>query len=495
VRFSGESYGLRATDPEVQQEWAIAGTLAAIKVLLATANFGVILSDANVPLSSDSASLASALFAALLFWIYSATAYVGVRRRWFSIKVYGWLTPMLDIGLCSLLILATDGHASPFNTWLALAVVGTGFSPDRRIPLLATITAIAAHAGIAMVPQAETLSPAVLLVRTTYLFGFAAMVAALGGTLAQQARFLGAVERTGAALGAAKTEGEATDLLFSSLQRLLSDPEVALSRDDGPALRRTGRNGGAKAYHIPLRNGSGEFGEVVIRRQTILIEAERRWIMLLCERYTTAIRRVRLSSDLLSASSRAERLRMADELHDGYLQTLTAVGFYLEALRSNQGQGSDEDLAELADMVRQAVIQARKLIEPHNGTIVGGEEHLRSIFEERWGRDYSIVIDHSVELTEGRWRVMEMMVKEGLNNARRHGRATHARLRLQQSGHQTVALLEANGDGPEGEVPFGYGLSRLKVLANGNGGEVSLARTASGGSCLRVTFEAAVAVA
>ncbi|MEZ0327827.1 MAG: sensor histidine kinase [Fimbriimonas sp.] len=465
----------------------MAQTLAAIKLVLATANFGVILLDSGVPVSGDVQSLRIACLAALAFWFCPAIAYVGIRRKWFHIRSYSWISPLVDIAAASALILATDGHASPFNTWLVLIVVATGFSPDRRIPLMATMVAIAAHISIALVPQAVELNPALLVVRTTYLFGFAAMVAVLGGALSRQARALGAVERTGAALAAAKSETEATELLFSGIQRLLDNPELALRRGRGPMIRMSGQNKGERIFTLPLGSGSSDLGELIISRSRPVSESEQMWAQLLSERYATAVSRIRLSIELLAASTRAERVRMADEIHDGYLQTLTAVGFYLESMKTQEA--SPEDLTELCGMVRHATVQARKLIEPFDGHIAGGEDHLLAIFAERWKGPYSIAFDPDVDLSEGQWQVMEMLVKEGLNNAIRHGHATTARLVVNRADGRIYASLDSNGNEPSSPVEFGYGLKRLRGLAVSNGGELYLEAGAEGGTCLKVVFE------
>jgi signal transduction histidine kinase len=491
---NGSAITLREGDPELEQEWGVAGTLAGIKAVLASANFFVIILDNSVPAKGDPASLNAALFAALLFWLYTVAALVTLRLRSIPIRTYEWLTPLLDIACSGLLILVTDGYASPFNTWLVLAVVATGFSADRRIPVVATVLAIAVHIGMSLIPQEIPLDPSLLAVRTTYLFGFAAMVVALGGTLARQARALGVVERIGAALGAAKTESEATDLLFTGLRRLLDSPKIEF-RSEGDILRIEGaRNGGANALHFEVKSGSLGVAEITIKRKRAFSDSERRWAELLCERYAACVRRLRLSVQLLNASARAERMRMADELHDGYLQTLTAVGFFLESIKMRRASNkpvSDEDLDEVCTLVRQATVQARNLLSPHDRDLVGGEEHIRAIFQERWTGEHTILFDPSADLSEGMWGVLEMMVKEGLNNARRHGRATIARLHIQRIGRQTLFVLETDGASPKDPVVFGYGLTSLKIKAEANRAQMYLAPSRSGGACLTIVFEGA----
>ena len=476
---------LREGDPEVEQEWAVARTLAIIKVVLATANFYVILLDNSVPFKNDATSLRLAFFAATALWVYMVGALVAVRFRKISIRAYEWLTPILDVVLSAVLIYVTDGYASPFNTWLVLAVVATGFSPDRRIPVLTTVLAVGVHVAMARIPQEEPLSLALLAVRASYPFGFAAMVVALGSALARQARALGVVERTGAALGAAKTQDEAGDLLFMGFRRLFGAPAVELVREEGSRRFENLNAAGSKTMLLQVRSGSLSIADVQISRRRAFSDSERRWGELLAERYATCIRRLMLADELLRASAQAERMRMADEMHDGHLQTLTAVGLFLEGKRM---RGTGKDLDEVCGLVRQATLQARELLSPRNEEIVGGEAHIRSIFEDRWTRDYSICFDPDLELSEGMWGVLETLVKEGLNNARRHAGAKRATLAVRREEAQILFVLETDGRSPDARVRFGYGLTSLKMKSEANNGRMSLARGSEGGASLSVVF-------
>ena len=476
---------LREGDPEIEQEWAVARTLAVIKVILTTANFYVILLDNPLPVKSDAASLTTAFVAAAAFWVYTAGALLAVRFRKITIRAYEWLTPILDVAFSAVLIYVTDGYASPFNTWLVLAVVATGFSPDRRIPVLTTALAVGVHIAISRIPQEEPLSVALLAVRASYPFGFAAMVVALGGALARQARALGVVERTGAALGAAKTQDEASDLLFMGIRRLLGAPAVELSREEGMRRSENLNATGSKTMQLQVRSGSLSIAEVQISRKRAFSDSERRWAELLAERYATCIRRLRLADELLHASMQAERMRMADEMHDGHLQTLTALGLFLEGKRM-RGTGGDFD--EVCGLVRQATQQARALLSPRNEELLGGEAHIRSIFEDRWTGEQSIAFSPGLELTEGMWGVLGTLVKEGLNNARRHAGATKATLQVHADNGHIAFVLETNGRSPDARVQFGYGLTSLKMKAEANGGRMSLARGSKGGACLSVVF-------
>lgn len=471
----------------------IAEAVAGVKLALTVANFGVVAIDSTVPVADSLTAILLAQLAAFGFFLYAAVFWHGLRKGWLSLRSYESLSPFLDVLFATALVYATDGYQSPFNLWFVIAVVASGFSGRRGLPYAATFAALLAHTVIASVPQEQPLAPSVFLVRTAYLFGFAAMVAVLGSSLARQSESLASIEAFGEEVSGLIRQDEIVNAFVEKVQSALGSPNVDLALQERLPVASKGARDGPWGLTGTVATGEYVLGTIHLSRDRRFSAQEEQLLRLLSDRFGTALRRAVVVETLLRASADAERLRLADELHDRHLQTLGAIDFHLESLIGDlEGVPNGiQEAKEIRSMVRSAAKEARRFLAPVSSRSHSGPRALECLLSERWEGPSECSIDPSAELTEGQWHVAEMLLKEGLNNARRHGNARRVRFRIERNGREVSAALEADGLSPTQPVRAGYGLSRLRAVARANGGEVFVEPLESGGSILYALFEGA----
>jgi signal transduction histidine kinase len=202
--------------------------------------------------------------------------------------------------------------------------------------------------------------------------------------------------------------------------------------------------------------------------------------------------RIRATQRLAEAAAATERLRLADELHDSCLQTLAAVDMRIEAVRQMTAGPAEPlvgELDALKEVVRHAGSQIRASFQMHGVILDPGPSVVRRIVEERWPSPAEVEIDPTVELSTEQWRALEMFVKEGINNALRHGGGAHLALRLTRARAGSVqCLLRNDGRLLAGTPPFGYGLNRLREQVEAVGGRLAFESDPQGGATLSVMF-------
>ena len=463
---------------ELLHERKLADRFALLKLVLAVANFLVIGLDRTIPVTESPREVMTAIWVASGFLIYMTISWMAIRAEWVSLRVYQRILPLTDVLAASMLIVATEGYLSPFNLWLAISVVSAGFGSVREVPILTAVLAVLAQFAIATIPQRMPLEPGMFFVRTAYLFGFASLVASISSEIIRQSKALEGIARFGHDLASTHTVQQALDLLRVSLKTELQadEVEVVLGHD-------------VPAGWLPLRNGEVTIGALKINRAKAIGNDDQSLIALFGDRLGAAIRRIELGQALVSAAAREERQRYADELHDTHLQTLAAVDMQAEAAsRKLKDSPAIEDLKTIKEIVREAAAKTRQFISSIDEQPQGGPAVIQQVFLERWG-DAAVDIDQSLELTEGQWRAVTMLVQEGLNNARMHGQAETVSFALKKSESQVIATLRADGRSPAPDATYGYGLGRLRTVVQANGGDMRLGPGKAGGSELVACFD------
>lgn len=170
-----------------------------------------------------------------------------------------------------------------------------------------------------------------------------------------------------------------------------------------------------------------------------------------------------LTLRLREAAASEERVRLARDLHDGVLQSLTGVGLRLEALRRGVAASSPESAESgLADLQRLVALEQRDLrffireLQPGSGAASGAGFDLAARIvdlcqrlEIEWGlvvEPYTAGLDRQLPATLS--RDIYHMVREALINAVRHGHASVVRMEIEtpEEGPIRVSVSD-NGRG------------------------------------------------
>lgn len=475
---------VQETSTDLTHERGLALRFAGLKTILSLCNFAVILLDGSMSNPNSPYSLSRALLVAFFFAAYMALSYASLLKGWVRTRIYQDYFPFADVIAATALILATEGYSSPFHIWMTLAVVSAGFGSNMRIPLFTAGLAIIAQSIISAVPQAKPMEQSIFMMRTVYLLGFASLIASATSLLVRQSRTLEGLDSLGEDLHSAVESDEAIRIFSRFLQAQLKASSVIIQPVDSAHQR--------EAYGHYIAVGSDVLFMCTITRSRALNDSEGQLVRLSGDRLATALKRIYLTRALVDAAAREERQRYADEMHDTHLQTLAAVDMHAQvASKISRSENLNAQLQEIKQLVRDAASRTRAFIRTVEEQPPSGPDALRSVLEDRWpGTPASI--ESQLDLTEGQWRVVQMMLQEGINNARRHGDARKGHFALGRTPDGIEASLKSDGRAPKPGFRYGYGLKRLDTVSRANGGEVSLIGTTEGGSKLSVLFRSEV---
>jgi signal transduction histidine kinase len=209
-------------------------------------------------------------------------------------------------------------------------------------------------------------------------------------------------------------------------------------------------------------------------------------------------------ADLVTRSLRAwheERRRLAQDLHDGVVQDLSAVSYSLPSVASAlpatpESSAARSTIDRMSDLLQRDLHALRTLIldlMPTDLREVGLTAALESL-SERYrddDLDISVEVEEGLHLGEDVMGVVYRVVREGLRNVQKHARARHARVVVSRDADSVVVVLTDDGRGLEQQVSHKrFGLRLLKAMIDDLGGVFTLSSGAGGGTEMQVRIPA-----
>ena len=201
--------------------------------------------------------------------------------------------------------------------------------------------------------------------------------------------------------------------------------------------------------------------------------------------------RERLLAQSLAASDH-ERRTIAADLHDGVVQDLVGVTYSLDALAAEDAPHSRE-LSAASMSTRRSVRSLRSLlveIYPPNLSQVGLAGAVADLVAAApTDVDIDTRIDSAIDLSARTQEAVYRAIREALSNIRRHARASHAVVQLENGDPGTVVLtVTDDGDGFDpAAVEAGHvGLRLLADLAHSLGGTLTLTSSPGAGTTVRM---------
>lgn len=153
----------------------------------------------------------------------------------------------------------------------------------------------------------------------------------------------------------------------------------------------------------------------------------------------------------------AERSRISRDLHDGILQTLLSVQIQLDVLRKKLPEGLDltaSGLANLEQTVRNESAELRRFVTDLRPIRVQSADliDLMSGFAERYRNESQIQVELLLDAAQLQapdrvCREVFQIYREALNNIKKHARATHVVVKLNQSDSRLSLVVDDNGEG------------------------------------------------
>ena len=181
----------------------------------------------------------------------------------------------------------------------------------------------------------------------------------------------------------------------------------------------------------------------------------------------------------------AERERISEELHDGLLQSLYAVGLGLETCKSLMKRNSKR----AAQTLERAVGQLNAVMREVRNFIAGLESELlqggdlsgalRTVVESIAGPEglpFHVAIDEQATRHISREQSLHVLnvVREAVSNSLRHSKASRGTVRLRRLKHVIRVTIRDNGIGfhPKAAIGSGHGLRNMAARAKRIGGRL-----------------------
>jgi two-component system, LuxR family, sensor kinase FixL len=209
--------------------------------------------------------------------------------------------------------------------------------------------------------------------------------------------------------------------------------------------------------------------------------------------------RKRLEQEILEISNREQR-RIGQDLHDGLGQELTGIQLMAEVLEHDLAKKSKRDAAQaskIAEHVRRTISHTRMLargLSPveveANGLMSALDELAKSAsallrIDCRFHCPRPVLVKDNAAATH-----LYRIAQEALNNAVKHGRATHVRIELLIRGKLRRLSVQDNGAGFKKAKAghSGMGLRIMKYRADVIGGTLALLPVEGGGTAVTCEF-------
>lgn len=249
---------------------------------------------------------------------------------------------------------------------------------------------------------------------------------------------------------------------------------------------------GNLAYRVPHIAWQDEFSQIAIAFNQMAASLEEAYVSLYAyqEHLQTLVdqRTAQLGEEMemrkqleLRQAIQDERTRIAQETHDGLLQTLMGIRIRLnrgKQLSQRESAVIQAELAELSGEISRSILELRNLIHELNDQILpeGLIPALRQSIRHH-EQTYSIIVHTHLNYPTGLLPLNQELhilriIQEALSNASRHGHATEAWISIDyshQEDHHTALHVQVcdNGQGfDQGlETSAGWGLKNMHQRA------------------------------
>ena len=207
----------------------------------------------------------------------------------------------------------------------------------------------------------------------------------------------------------------------------------------------------------------------------------------------------RLEEAIICISER-EQQRIGRDLHDGICQYLAAIGCAAGSLRHNLEKHGFEQAraaAEIEDLIMKGVEQTRNLarglfpVEDDESGLHSALQTLATSSSQLLNLKCSFEMDGQVPVFDNDHAThLYRIAQESISNAKRHGKADAALIRLTQDDSRISLSVSDNGIGIGAQPPDGdgLGLGIMRYRARLIGGDFAIAARPEGGTLVTCSF-------
>ena len=194
------------------------------------------------------------------------------------------------------------------------------------------------------------------------------------------------------------------------------------------------------------------------------------------ERHQAAADRMRMQADL---QVRAERERIARDLHDRVIQRLFAVGMSLQRLTMSNDEMVSQRAGHAIDEIDESINELRTAIftltRPHDGGVRGRLAVITERFARSLARAPRLVFEGPVDLLAAELAdELDAVLSEALSNASRHAGAEHVEVKVAVRGDSLSLRVADDGIGIGSGMLRGSGLDNMAHRAATHHGTLTI---------------------
>lgn len=182
-----------------------------------------------------------------------------------------------------------------------------------------------------------------------------------------------------------------------------------------------------------------------------------RWLDQIVRHVGPPLENVFTMRSLRARAVESERSRISRDLHDGILQTLLSLKIQLDVLRrklSTKPEQACADLVNLQKTVQAESDELRRMVTEMRPVRVESADmrELMYGFAERFRSEHGLVVDLFIEDRDLRipdriCREIFQIYREALHNVKKHAKASHVVVKLEQDEAKVFLCVDDNGEG------------------------------------------------
>lgn len=272
------------------------------------------------------------------------------------------------------------------------------------------------------------------------------------------------------------------------------------SKDDFSRLMQTVALGNSVTdVEMPRKRRDGSFIDISLSSAPLRDESGR--VSAIMTIMSDITEQKRLQKEILIISGREQR-RIGQDLHDGLGQVLTGVGFMGRALERKlaaKALPEADEAAVITRLVNEAIGQTRSLarglypITLESDGIMAAIEELASTTENLLNISCKFTYNKPVLIKDNAMAIhLYRIVQEALNNAIRHGNASHIMISLDVEEDKNILTIRDDGTGIQDELlraGKGMGINLMNYRAKIMGASLEVHGNPGHGTTVSCVFQ------
>jgi signal transduction histidine kinase len=263
-------------------------------------------------------------------------------------------------------------------------------------------------------------------------------------------------------------------------------------RTTAPALEQ-GR--GIRVSATPIRHSGNDIGLLVMAADPPLTKSQHEVLSRITDSWSPRLEAARLYYEVRDIATRAERSRIAREMHDGVAQDIASLGYLVDDMAADAPPELSDKIDALRSQLSRVVSDLRLSIHDlrleglrSSGLAASLAELARREAQSGGMRLHLRVQEGVTNTPEGVEHDLYRIVQEALTNARRHSQAENLWLSCVIGPGGTVITVQDDGVGTAGPSPKGLGIQTITERAMRIGASLTMEARRPNGTMLRVEY-------